>query len=568
MRAKIFFHLGFLTALASVSGAWAGPCTVDASATSQVIRGFGAASAWNFTGSLSPWAQVLWAVDGQNGHVGLSMLRTRIAPNDPGSGVSWIAEAGPMTLAKSANPNLIIWSSEWTPPNAEKNDGTPFCAGCTVGFCSCSNNTFTGAASGAANAGDTGYADYLTRYLQYIQGNFGVTLYAVSPQNEPDWNPDYESALWSAGQFDAFVPALAASITGAGLSTRIMIPESFSDNLSLASATMNDAVAAPLVGILAGHLYGGGPNDIHLTGWSHLTNQENWETEISDVSGAGNDPTMQSGLKEANWIFKSLVNGNMNAYHHWWIYGPDNSALITSGGTTKKLMVIGNYSKFVRPGYYRMGATTVPSAGVSVTAFKDTNNSSPATFVIVAINANNAATSQTFNLNSLTTYSITPWLTDPNNDLVQQAAVPVSADSFTYSLPVSSVVSFVAINNPPTPTPTFTPCGYPGNTCTPTVTPTPTNTPIPKGPVVAAPNVLRGSQSWTIFRVPESGATLKISIYDMAGETIASGSGAAGSSQGYWDSTGTASGLYLARVTVNDPDGTSRGQTLKLLVVH
>lgn len=30
-----------------------------------------------------------------------------------------------------------------------------------------------------------------------------------------------------------------------------------------------------------------------------------------------------------------------------------------------------------------------------------------------------------------------------------------------------------------TPTPTFTPCGYPGNTCTPTYTPTPTDTPTP-----------------------------------------------------------------------------------------
>ena len=115
----------------------------------------------------------------------------------------------------------------------------------------------------------------------------------------------------------------------------------------------------------------------------------------------------------------------------------------------------------------------------------------------------------------------------------------------------------------PQPTSTSTPCtdGL-GHTCT----PTPTSQ--PQGPVVAGPNILQGSQTGTTFRVPESGATLQVSLYDLAGELIASGTGTPGSSQCYWDSTGTANGLYLARVTVKDPDGSSRGQTLKLVVIH
>jgi hypothetical protein len=74
---------------------------------------------------------------------------------------------------------------------------------------------------------------------------------------------------------------------------------------------------------------------------------------------------------------------------------------------------------------------------------------------------------QTFSLNGLNGItSVTPWLTDIGNGLVQQTAVAVSGNSFTYSMPVSSVVSFVGVNNVgPTATPT--------RTLSPTYTPTP-----------------------------------------------------------------------------------------------
>ena len=120
----------------------------------------------------------------------------------------------------------------------------------------------------------------------------------------------------------------------------------------------------------------------------------------------------------------------------------------------------------------------------------------------------------------------------------------------------------------PQPTASVTPSSTPTSSTTPTWTPSPTPTASSKGPVTAAPNVLQGSQTWTIFRVPETGATLTVDVYDVAGELMVSGTGAPGSSQCYWDSTGTANGLYLALVTVNDADGSRRRQILKVLVMH
>ncbi len=154
-------------------------------------------------------------------------------------------------------------------------------------------------------------------------------------------------------------------------------------------------------------------------------------------------------------------------------------------------------------------------------------------------------------------------------------ASQATAPSFAVPLQPSEMVLLVipegATPTPtvtPTPTSTPTPCGYPGNTCTPTATPTPTNTPFAPGPVVAVPNILRDGQTQTVFQVPEPGATLTVTIYDLAGEKVVGGTCSQGSSRCSWNCNGVASGLYIARVQVTDADGSNRKQTLKLLVLH
>ncbi|HRS75408.1 MAG TPA: glycoside hydrolase, partial [Anaerolineaceae bacterium] len=357
-------------------------------------------------------AASLFADDNVNGHLGISMLRARIDPNG-----NHAAEVNNLVAAKAANPNLLCWSAEWSPPpqykaNNNVNGGV-------------SNNTFLGASSGTPNSADTGYANYLVSYIQYAKSR-GIDLYAISPQNEPNWNPDYESCLWTAGQFEVFVRAFKSALNAAGLTTKIMIPEPINPGgMNLASTTMNNATSASYVGILGTHLYGGMPNPLNTYGFTQLTNQEFWETEISantvDISGA---------LQQAGWVQTCLVNASMNAFHYWWIQD-----LATNGVMNIKAYALGSYSKFIRPGYYRMGATASPTSGVQVSAFKNTNNSNPSKIVFIAINNNSSATSQTFVLNGLNVTSVTPWRTDASTNLVAQPAVSVTNNTFTYSLP-------------------------------------------------------------------------------------------------------------------------------------
>ncbi len=411
---------------------WAGTCTVDATQTNQYIHCIGASSAWSAIGSMG---QALFAEDNVNGHIGISSLRARIDPNN-----SFSSEVNQLATAHSVNSNVLLWATEWSPPAQYK-------ANNNVDGGS-SNDTFLGASSGSPNSADTGLASYQVSFIQYCQSH-GAPLYALSIQNEPNFNPTYEACLWTAGQFDVYANAFHSALQSAGLSTKIMLPEP--DNtggMNLASTAMDDSTVAPMIGIIGTHLYGSpDPAPLSSYGFTHVTNQEWWETEMS-----GNSTDIPGALQEAGWIHNSLVNSNMNAFHYWWL-----TDLISGSSFTIKAYALGNYSKFIRPGYYRMGATAVPSSGVSVSAFKNTNTSSPQTIVFVAINGNSSSVNQTFSFNGVNVTSVTPWVTDSSNNLVAKSPVAVSGGSFTYSLTSSSITSFVGVVSGGTPVPTATP---------------------------------------------------------------------------------------------------------------
>jgi hypothetical protein len=169
-----------------------------------------------------------------------------------------------------------------------------------------------------------------------------------------------------------------------------------------------------------------------------------------------------------------------NAYHYWWLQGSGTGSLVGNSWTTpaKRIYVMGNYSRFVRPGYYRIGVSN--NAFTSISAYKDTNSGS---FAIVAINYSTATATQIFNLANFTASSVTPWITSGTLSLASQSAVGVTNAAFTYALPALSVVTFVGQQQPSNTPPTLAPVANQtinaGATLVVTNTATDTNQPTP-----------------------------------------------------------------------------------------
>jgi glucuronoarabinoxylan endo-1,4-beta-xylanase len=105
---------------------------------------------------------------------------------------------------------------------------------------------------------------------------------------------------------------------------------------------------------------------------------------------------------------------------------------------------IGQFSKFVQPGYYRYNILPgSPSRGILISAYSGADQAGSTHYVIVAINESHNAVSQTFAIDNARVTSMTPYQTSSAGGLKPQAAVSVSGGTFTYSLPAESITTFV-----------------------------------------------------------------------------------------------------------------------------
>ena len=253
-----------------------------------------------------------------------------------------------------------------------------------------------------------------------------------------------------------FVTNLYPALLAQGVSsTKIILPESqnWSDPQNLGSPSLADPNVAADVGVVACHNYDG------LNGPATLTKNSSgkplWETEVAMLSGS--DSSIANGVYYAQRIYLYMTQANANAYHYWWLVSGSstsgNEGLLDNGGNiTKRLFAFGQYSRFVRPNYYRIDATNTTFAMIS--AYRDTNSGN---FAVVAVNTNASYdVTQTFNFTNFTAATVTPWITSATLNLAPQSSVTVTNGSFTYDVPAQSIVTFVGQGTTNFP-PVFTP---------------------------------------------------------------------------------------------------------------
>jgi glucuronoarabinoxylan endo-1,4-beta-xylanase len=103
---------------------------------------------------------------------------------------------------------------------------------------------------------------------------------------------------------------------------------------------------------------------------------------------------------------------------------------------------LSHFSKFVRPGYLRVGISGAVPSGVQTVAFLNPADNSG---VLVAINSN--TTDQTVSVvipGTTASTQLTPWVTSANDNLAQKAPMALSGGRFSATLAAQSVTTFVA----------------------------------------------------------------------------------------------------------------------------
>jgi glucuronoarabinoxylan endo-1,4-beta-xylanase len=422
-------------------------CVVDWNNVHQRIDGFGASSAWKSTWTAAQ-ADMFFSTNSGTGTtidgttnftfngIGLSFLRTRVNTNGIGTYENSIMQ---MAQARGAR----VWSAPWSPPPQFKSNGNV------------NGGNFL-------SANNQAYASLLAQYVVNMNTSYGVNIYALSVQNEPDVSTSYESCLWTDQQIHDFVPYLRNALNTAGkTSVKIIAAEDEHWQTNLYDTAMMDAAVATNVNIVACHNYDGSPPNntpVALPIYAN-TNAVLWETEVSKLSGNGAfDPSMGDAIYWAGRLHQFMTVAQVSAWHYWWLVSnnSDNEGLTDiNGSPAKRMYVLGQYSRFVRPDNYRIDLANYNPYAVLGSAYKDpvTGN-----FAIVIANTNSAPTTQSFYLTNFTATTVTPWITSSNLSLAVQSPVTVTGSTFSYVIPGMSVVTFVgtALPNGPV-TPVLTP---------------------------------------------------------------------------------------------------------------
>jgi glucuronoarabinoxylan endo-1,4-beta-xylanase len=368
--------------------------TVNFSKSYQIIDGFGGASVW--CGALSDQCMDAIFKNGPD-QLGFTINRCRLDPHN-----SWADEKSNATKAKERG--AIVFATPWSPPESLKTN----------------KNTIKGYIDSTKFAS---FASWMKDFVNFC-GPSNIDIMSI--ENEPDYAQqiNYEGCGWSASNFLKFCRDYAPTI-----GKPIMMPESFGFNFALSDPTLNDSVAASHISYIGGHLYGSQPKTytkaINLG--KHV-----WMTEwnASDYSANG-------CMVLAKQMLDCMYN-NFNAYVYWWMTWDGNGIISKTGVPNNYGYVMSMFSKYVRPGYYRVDATYNPQSGVYVVAFKGAQN------VIVAVNNSTSTKTQSFTYSNADVKSVQKYTASQSKKAISDGTITATNNSFTATLDAQSITTFVS----------------------------------------------------------------------------------------------------------------------------
>ncbi len=314
--------LTFLFALPLMAAERVASITVDSRTTYQHVSGFGGFSPspqWAYWLGDNEMNKLFGKSDSQ---LGLNILRLYIANNKNAWGAG-------VANAKNAKKNgAIIFASPWSPPAAWK-----------------SNNS-------DSNGGELleshwkDWAIFLNDYYKYMKSQ-GVTIDAISIQNEPDWNATYQSCIWTGAKMAKFLKEY-----GSLIECKIIAPEAIHFTKNMHEPILNDDEACAQLDILGGHFYGWDGSSYPLAAQK---GKEVWMTEFLI------NERQEQEKKNINWnddgfLFARSINdamlANMSAWVHYSLkryYGclGDGNYGTTDNAITKRGYVLSHYAKYV-----------------------------------------------------------------------------------------------------------------------------------------------------------------------------------------------------------------------------
>lgn len=281
------------------------------------------------------------------------------------------------------NPHIKILGSPWSAPTWMK-----------------TNNNFKGGSLKPEFY--SVYAKYFVKYIQAMKAE-GITIDAITPQNEPLHGGNNPSMVMQAAEQAAFIrDHLGPAFQAANITTKIITYDHNADRPDYPADILKDAGARQFVDGSAFHLYGGAITALtalhNAFPDKHIYFTEQW------VGGPGNF------AGDLQWHVSNLIIGATRNWSRnvleWNLAADPNYKPHTEGGCTSCLgaltingaevsrnvayYIIAHAAKFVRPGSVRIASDI--SGQLENVAFKTPDGKK----VLIVLNKGNAP--QSFNI--------------------------------------------------------------------------------------------------------------------------------------------------------------------------
>ncbi|MCB9354952.1 MAG: hypothetical protein H6575_10345 [Lewinellaceae bacterium] len=345
----------------------------------------------------------------------------------------------------------------------------------------------------------TQFARSTAAYVRGFQQHFGISFYAISIQNELNFEQFYNSATYPlSSQYITALKAIRAEFDQYDdlKDIRIMGPEDLlggdayglwqyggagnptHKNLQYLQHIAADPTAAAAIDFFCIHGYdsdGVSSAGASSTSWNRWVNgwqaspapgipanvagfgsygKKSWMTETSGENAAWIYPTNgfpnNGGWSIALKIHQALSVGMESAWLYWTFSEDPGTSQVgefaltsqTAGNTSPKYVGAKHFFKYIRPGAWRVGASVAGNGDLLAGAYLHEDNK---TLTAVLINAGTMALTVTVNLHDAPVLPNTlNVFTSDNSNLWQASTASINQGSFQVTIPAYGVVTVIA----------------------------------------------------------------------------------------------------------------------------
>ena len=290
---------------------------------------------------------------------------------------------------------------------------------------------------------DRAFADYLAEVVRHFRDTWKISFRDLSPLNEPSANwwkfgNHQEGCHFDAGHQNTIIKETIAALRRRGLQTPVSASDESFISQGVDTLPFYDAQALAGMDKLNVHSYGGGDRT-RLANFARSQSKDLWLSEYGDGDASGLTMSRRiledmHGLHPSSWSYWQVVD---NAAGWGFLRNPMLDEVNTRYEVNPKYFVMGQYSRFIRPGF-RLIASGSPDSLAALDA-------RTRTLVIVTTNASDTPASISYDLSRFTSLGAVAQITRtaPGEEWKSLPASAISNKALSYEAPPKSVTTIV-----------------------------------------------------------------------------------------------------------------------------